>query len=172
MKEKAKNMYVSLGFIAVACSFLALIPYQVKGGGSQLQASKVLPTITLILIIVLNLVMLVQSIIEQKKAKQAGTMKTQAQTGIKLPANELEKKAIILVLICLGIFVAYVLVLKALGYLVATFVFLIIFNRLLGEKNWIYTIILALIGTIAFYWFTHKVNVFMPQGILKGFKLF
>ena len=62
--------------------------------------------------------------------------------------------------------IAVILVMERLGYIITMFVFLISTMRLLGRRDLLLVVTVALGGSLGVYWiFTQKLSVALPRGI-------
>lgn len=67
----------------------------------------------------------------------------------------------------LGAFVAYLIVLPGLGFLLATIPFFAVMMVLFGEKRWLWVVIGSIGMTVTLYvLFRHGFGIFLPRGVL------
>jgi len=168
MKMKTVNTAVGVVLILLCAAFYALIPTQIKGGGKLLAESRMLPRIALILIVVLSLTMIYQSLRKGTTGSDGDSFKL-----FRVESDQVSVRYIALRLAATFLlFALYVFTLNVVGYILATFVFLVLFNQLLGEKRWWVTLLSSLIATVVICFFVKKVNVFVPQGLLERYFLY
>jgi hypothetical protein len=60
----------------------------------------------------------------------------------------------------------YGFIMEKLGYLLATFIFLLVWEKLLEHEKWLKTLVISVFGTISLYLiFEHMLGVPLPAGI-------
>jgi MFS family permease len=80
-----------------------------------------------------------------------------------------DKKLKIRMIVTVGIFAAYIMLIPIISYPIATFLFFVFEFRVIGVKPWRFCFLLALIMAICCYFiFIKYCNVVFPRGILEG----
>jgi putative tricarboxylic transport membrane protein len=113
-----------------------------------------LPFVTGLILVALSLILLVSRLLERKNSAAARVEP--------MPGGQ----ALLRILIVLGALCLYVLILEPLGFMVTTFLFMIVLLRL-EPRRWMFILLLS-IGATAFFFALFKVllRVPLPSGLL------
>jgi len=77
---------------------------------------------------------------------------------------KLNGKEIVQMLILGAAFFAYVLVMKYLGYVISTLIFLFLFLYLYGDRKWLRMVLVTVIGTaVTFIMFKYLFQIYLPE---------
>jgi uncharacterized membrane protein YgaE (UPF0421/DUF939 family) len=72
------------------------------------------------------------------------------------------------VALTLAAMLAYILIFKRVGFVIATFLLVFFFIRVIARQRWFHSIMVALSITVAFHvFFTMLLNAQLPMGLLK-----
>jgi putative tricarboxylic transport membrane protein len=99
----------------------------------------------------------------------AGALMYRALTGRALPLEKrLQGADLRRVSGAAGLTGGYVFVMERLGFIATTFLFLLLFGLVLGERGWIRLVLIAIVVPIAMYMlFDTTLNVPLPRGWLR-----
>ena len=96
--------------------------------------------------------------------------------GLRMPADDPSKakKKLIEVplksLLTMGLIIVYALLMKSVGFIITTFVYMMAQMFILreGKKNWLLMVVISLIMSVGIYFlFTRVFNIMLPAGILS-----
>lgn len=121
------------------------------------RAAMTYPYVLMAFVAFFCLVLLIQSILKNTRSSDQGS------TG------KLNRKALLMILICGAAMVAYVFSISLLGYLLSTFLFMLALMLYLKERKWV-TLLLVPAGTAGFLYtlFYTILKVTLPIGSLFG----
>ncbi|RBW68033.1 tripartite tricarboxylate transporter TctB family protein [Bacillus taeanensis] len=140
---------ISVVLMALALGYL-LLSFQLPAFPYAIVDSDVLPKGLGFLLLILSILLFIEKKTTNQQDKPA-----------------LDKKEIKILLITLGLILAYIVLLEPIGFVLDTMVFLIVTTRILGYQNWKITISVSVIFTLVLYIsFNYLLNIYLPQGIL------
>lgn len=114
------------------------------------------PWVNTVILLALSIALLVQGL--------RGTPPDDGGQAAATPINPAQRR---LVVWALGAFIAYLVVLPGLGFLVATAPFFAVLMVLFGERRWLWVVVGSAAITVSLYvLFRHGFSVFLPRGIL------
>lgn len=168
MKKCVRDLFAGIVFVLLSVVYyVASHGIQSFGNNSDFISAKTIPTVWAILMLVLAFVLIVRSLFEMKRLKVSGE---ELWTGRSVKSWFTDHYTV------LGTFIllfAYALVLRPVGYLLTTFIYLIIQIILLTEQKKINKklVVKALILSVVFsilsdYLFVKLLSVPLPSGIL------
>lgn len=156
---KKWNIGIAAVFFALSAGiFISTAEYAHPIGANTIgqdPGSAIWPRTLALILCVLSVLMVIEGFIG-KEFRDNGT------APIKFSAPEMRN-----VYLMLLIFVVYAVTLYFLGFIVASVLFITLTAYLLGEKNWLKCIIIAVIATAVIYaLFKFALRVRLPQGLL------
>ncbi|WP_250886823.1 tripartite tricarboxylate transporter TctB family protein [Bacillus sp. SM2101] len=81
--------------------------------------------------------------------------------------RNVDPKEIRMLLVVLIIIIIYIFLLEIIGFVINTFLFLLVLIRLLGYKKWLSNTLVSIILPIVIYFaFNYLLKIYLPQGIL------
>jgi len=145
-----KNMILSSAFIL---TMTAMLVTTLKSN----RKAMTYPYVLMAFVVFFSLVLLIQSILKNR------------QTVDQDPPEKLIRKALILIVICCAFMLGYILSISLLGYLLSTFLFMLVVMLYLKEKKW-FVLLLVPAGLAGFLYalFNMVLKVSLPAGSLFG----
>ena len=134
--------------------FIIFFSHDIGVGEFRSPGPGLMPFLVGILLLLVSLYALIRSVVRKKEA---------AETSPK-DGDGFRFRKIGLVLLFL---LAYALLLEIVGYLVITFLMLILLFRTAGVRSWLSALIIALVTSLATYVFFGYLGLRFPAGILR-----
>lgn len=124
------------------------------------------PNFILSLMLILGIILLIRSIVENKKKKSDLTNGNELTDENVQETKPKQLEFITRHWFVVALIVFYFIMMPLLGFFVSTFIFILLITWLLGMKRWIYILITALVSSLTFtFIFATLITLPLPRGV-------